>query len=235
MSEHFTIGEVVKKLSSSYPELTVSKVRFLEDEGLISPARSQGGYRKFSPDDVSRLETILHMQKTYFYPLSVIKDKLKALDQGEALEEAADQDLASVPQDLEDKKHPLENIPQILGIEIAFVRKLLEFNLIELTVSPKGRQLVDGKDLQLIKAAYELKRYGVEPRHLRIYVTAAHRESVLFEQVLSTVVSKQINEITPDAQRAFQDTYNSLESLTNSVRGALLKRDIQKEFKDLTM
>ena len=74
--EYLTIGKLVQKLQPTYPDLTVSKVRYLEDEGLLHPLRSTGGYRKYSPKDVARLESILYMQKHRFYPLAVIKEQL---------------------------------------------------------------------------------------------------------------------------------------------------------------
>lgn len=233
--DYQTIGEVVKRLQSNYPDLTVSKVRFLEDEGLISPGRTAGGYRKFSQKDVERLDAILHMQKSYFYPLSIIREKLDELDAGQELEELTQEDTITLPSDIENKKHPIENIPDLLGVKIGFVRELAEYHIVELTMSPKGRNLVDGHDLKLIKAAADLNRYGVGPRHLRQYVTAANRESVIFEQVLSGVVSKQASEITEEDRKRFRETFATLESLTNNVRNALLLRDVRKEFKNLNL
>lgn len=230
-----TIGEVVKRLQGAYPDLTVSKVRFLEDEGLIAPSRTPSGYRKFSQRDIDRLEAILRMQKTYFYPLSIIREKLDEMDSGRELEELAQEDVITLPSDLENKKHPIENIPDILGVEIAFVRTLVQYGVIELTTSPKGRSLVDGHDLKLIKAAAELKRYGVDARHLRMYANAAHRESVVIEQVLSNMVPKQASEISAEDRKRFRETYATLESLINNVRGSFLMRDIRKEFKNLNL
>ena len=83
----YTIGKVVKMLSASFPDLTVSKVRYLESEGLVSPTRTKSGYRTYSDRDVKRLETVLRLQSSCFYPLAVIREKLNALDAGENIEE----------------------------------------------------------------------------------------------------------------------------------------------------
>ena len=80
---YLTIGKVVKRLQSLYPDLTISKVRYLEDEGLLNPSRTPGGYRLYSQRDIKRLETILYLQKNRFLPLSVIKDELDRQDAGE--------------------------------------------------------------------------------------------------------------------------------------------------------
>ena len=80
--DYLTIGEVVQRLEGAYPELSISKVRFLEDEGLVAPERTQGGYRKFSQADVARVEMVLRLQRDHFLPLAVIRDKLSDFDRG---------------------------------------------------------------------------------------------------------------------------------------------------------
>lgn len=120
---YLTIGKVVKRLQNRYPDLSVSKVRYLEDEGLLNPARTPGGYRLYSPRDVKRLETILYLQKTRFLPLSVIKEELERQDRGESVspersfaEPGATQ--VAIPQDDQEtinKLHPIDKMPELTG------------------------------------------------------------------------------------------------------------------------
>lgn len=233
--EYFSIGEVVKRLQLNYPDLSVSKIRYLEEEGLISPRRSASGYRKFSPGDIERLEKILYLQKSYFYPLSVIKEELLREQDANRAKTQVREAKVPLPMGAEDKLHPIDHIPDLIGVDISFVRQLAEFSLIELTLSPKGLNLVDGRDLALIKAAFELKRYGVQPRHLKSYVIGVHRESPIFEAVLSNLVGKQNQELTEEMRQRFEETLESMESLTQAVHSSLLKKEVRKKFTHLDL
>ncbi len=187
---YITIGKVVEKLKPQYPDLSVSKLRFYETEGLLIPSsRTAGGYRLYSARDVERLERILYMQKTKFLPLSVIKDELERSSEISAGTDSMDD--YQVQKELESQMHPLEKIPDLLGVSVAFVRQLADIQAISLTKSPQGRELVSGRDIGLIKACYELKRFGIEPKHLRQYVTAANRETAMFEQALFRFAPRQ--------------------------------------------
>ncbi len=234
--EYKTIGEVVKLLQDKYPGLSLSKVRYLEDEGLLNPSRSASGYRKYSEEDFNRLEKILYYQKQYFYPLSVIKEKLdEEPPNQQAVIDESDLDKISLPDEILNKKHPIENIPYLINVEIGFLRKLNEFGLIKFETSPKGRVLIDGRELELVLYCYELKRFGIEPRHLKLYQTYAHRESVMFEQALNNVVTKLSSEIDDEERAKFYTTYKTLEHLTANIRSALIKKDLREEFKHLNL
>ena len=195
-SGFLTIGKVVKKLQTLYPDLSVSKVRYLQDEGLLTPTRTAGGYRLYSQKDVKRLETILYLQKSRFMPLSVIKEELdrqdKNLEAEQQVQSQADEantsdaqatpeaqsssrqpqpqldgkqisqailgathaDAIVVPVDdpeVVQKYHAIDRIPEIVGCSVGFVRQLSEAGVITLKRSPHGRDLVDGKDLTLIR------------------------------------------------------------------------------------
>lgn len=239
--EYIGIGELVKRLQHNYPDLSVSKVRFLEDEGLISPKRSASGYRKYAPADIERLEKILYLQKSYFYPLSIIKEELDKEESKDQVQQElqsrryTDEARSPLPLGAEEKKHPIEHMPELIGVDIQFVRKLAEFNIITLEMSPKGRTLVDGHLLSLIKTCYELKRFGVEPRHLKSFLLSVQRESLVFETVLSSIVGKQKSEISPEDKQRFALVFNQLEDLTHEVRRSLLKQVLQSEFKNLDL
>ena len=114
---YLTIGKVVKKLQQTYPDLSVSKVRYLQDEGLLNPSRTPSGYRLYSQRDVRRLETILYLQKNRFLPLSVIKEELDRADSGQAPEVEATlgrAETVTLPADDEEtagKLHPIDRMP----------------------------------------------------------------------------------------------------------------------------
>lgn len=230
-AETYTIGKVVKKLSAAYPDLTVSKVRYLEAEGLVTPTRTKSGYRTYTDKDVERLENVLRLQKTCFYPLSVIKEKLDALDEGCRLEELEASPALSEDPSLYEGVHLLEDVPDLVNVPVAFVRSLQEVGLVQIGRSSAGRQLVEGQDLPLIKAAYELKRYGIDPRFLKAHVQRANREVPLFKQVLSSALGRQSSLEDPKTQQSFDALLDHLIELNDTVSDALVRRGIRREFK----
>jgi DNA-binding transcriptional MerR regulator len=248
---YLTIGKVVKRLQAQYPDLSVSKVRYLEDEGLLNPSRTPGGYRLYSQHDIRRLETILYLQKNRFMPLHVIKDELakgdvtltplvtptveaKPDDQGPASEAPApDHDLGNEFQDSPEvlgKFHPLSRMPELLGVSVSFVRGLSVAGVITMRRSPHGRDLVDGRDFPLIRTCEELRRFGIGPKNLRQYVQAANRESGMFEQAL-TVYGRNASggeaRRTPEQQKRYEQAFTRMIDLTNSVRSTLIRRSMR--------
>lgn len=226
---YLTIGKVVKRLQPQYPDLSVSKVRYLEDEGLLNPSRTPGGYRLYSSRDVQRLETILHLQKTRFLPLSVIREELDARGREVSAEEGTPDPVEAslhVGAQEEAELHPMERMPDVAGVSLSFVRKLSECGIIELVRSPQGRDLVRGKDLRLIRACEELRRFGIEPKNLRQYVAAANRESIMFEQAL-VGLSRHQGETDSDRRLRADQAFDRVLSLTNVVRGSLIRRSLK--------
>ena len=230
--ETYTIGKVVKKLSATYPDLTVSKVRYLEGEGLIAPKRTKSGYRTYSEKDVERLETVLRLQQTCFYPLAVIKERLDAQEAGKQLEELEGRGAPGADDEaLLNATHLLENIPDLIAVPVAFVRTLNDAGVLQITRSQNGRQFVSGRDIPLIRAAYELKRYGLDPRFLKSYVQRANREVPLFKQILSSTVGRQGSLDDPKVKQAFDTTLAHLLSLSETVGSSILRRELYQEFK----
>lgn len=230
MSErsYLSIGQVVNLLRNTYPDLSNSKIRFLEDEGLITPHRTPKGYRQYSKEDVSRLEVILHLQKTRYMPLNVIKTKL---DNAESLDALAievgllsNEPIKDSPQESVAKLHPIDEIPDLLGVDISFVRQLIANDLISLVRSPQNRELVDSRDFAIIRACAELGRFGIEPRNLRQYVTAANRESAMYEQVLIAMLSRDDSD--DERQKKLEKAFDRLHNLTESVHVSLLKHRV---------
>ncbi len=238
---YLTIGKVVKKLQQEYPDLSISKVRYLQDEGLLNPSRTPSGYRLYSQRDIRRLETILYLQKTRFLPLSVIREELEKADSGKAPDPVAKgqaelADTITLPVDddeIRDKLHPIDRMPELAGVSASFVRQLSEAGVIKLTRSPHGRDLVDGKDLSLIRVCDELRHFGIGPKNLRQYVIAANRESSMFEQALVVFARKGGGveiEDTEAARARFDQAFSRMLGLTNTVRDELIARRVTKPF-----
>lgn len=227
---YLSIGQVVNLLRGAYPDLSNSKIRFLEDEGLITPHRTPKGYRQYSKEDVDRLEVILHLQKTRYMPLNVIKQRLEnATDLSTLAYEVgllSDVPLKTEPKETKQKLHPIETIPDMLGVEISFIRSLAENDLIRIIKSPQNRELVDGRDFPIIRYCSELSRFHIEPRNLRQYVSSANRESSMFEQVLVSMLGMDTSDDERDAK--LERAFKKLHDLTEGVHTALLKNRVFK-------
>ena len=225
---YLSIGQVVNFLRGAYPDLSNSKIRFLEDEGLITPHRTPKGYRQYSKEDVDRLEVILHLQKTRYMPLNVIKQKLdSATDLSTLAYEVgllSDLPMKQEPKETQQKLHPIEDIPDLLGIEISFIRALADNDLIRIVRSPQNRELVDGRDFKIIRLCAELNRFHIEPRNLRQYVVSANRESPMFEQVLIAMMGSDDSDDERD--KKLERAFTKLHDLTDGVHTALLKNRV---------
>lgn len=226
-ASYLTIGKVVKRLQPQYPDLTVSKVRYLEDEGLLNPSRTPGGYRLYSSRDIKRLENILYLQKNRFMPLSVIREELDRLDDpSQAVVVHHDEHvLSSDDEETINKFHPIDRMPELLGVSASFVRSLSDAGVLSLRRSPHGRDLVDGHDFPLIRIADHLRHYGIGPKNLRQYVTAARRESTMFEQAL-VVYGRTSDEDPQRRHDAYEKALDQMLYLTNELRDELIKGSI---------
>lgn len=237
---YLTIGKVVKKLQQRYPDLSISKVRYLQDEGLLNPSRTPSGYRLYSQRDVRRLERILYLQKNRFLPLSVIREELEREESGEAPVEDSHAERVTLPVDDEEvtgKLHPIDRMPELVGASVTFVRQLSEAGVIRLVRSPHGRDLVDGQDFGLIRLCDELRHFGIGPKNLRQYVTAANRESAMFDQALVSYARKGggVEIVDTEAARArYDQALSRVLGLTNAVRDELISRRVARPFKEAT-
>jgi DNA-binding transcriptional MerR regulator len=189
------IGEVLGQLRQDFPGISIPKIRFLEDKGLIHPERTPAGYRKFSSDDVDRLRYILTMQRDHYLPLKVIGEHLDAIDRG--LEPPPiDSVVPTVPKvalasdgmpsaesfaSNSDLRLSRKELLKTAGIADELLAQLETYGLVKATRS--GHYGAD--DLVIATAALELAGYGFEPRHLRAFKTAADREVGLVEQVVA--------------------------------------------------
>lgn len=230
--DYMTIGEVVDRLVSTYPDLSISKLRFLEDEGLVSPERTPGGYRKFTQADLQRVELVLRLQKEHFLPLAVIREKLADFDRGRIPPElrqgaAVVAEPVALPLD-EAETMAIDDAPGALGVPVSFVRELAEFGLLEIVEGDRGDEIARG-DVAIVHATWDLRRFGVEPRHLRMYETFADREAAFFSQILMPAFRHR----TPETRQKLIEALTELTSLTDELKGRLLRRALGRVFEDL--
>lgn len=230
--DYMTIGEVVERLSNTYPGLSISKIRFLEEEGLVTPERTPGGYRKFTQADLSRIELILRLQKEHFLPLAVISEKLEEFDRGKMPTELRDSgaapEAATLPFE-EAQSVRVDDVPNSLGLPLSFIEELVEFGLI-VPDDEDGDRVLKADDVSVAHACWDLRRFGVEPRHLRMYETFAEREATLFSQILMPTFRHR----TPETRQKLLDTLTDLTRLTSDLKSHLLRRAVSSTFEDVS-
>ncbi|MET8956211.1 transcriptional regulator FtsR [Streptomyces sp. NPDC004393] len=188
-----SIGTVLNVLREEFPEVTVSKIRFLESEGLIEPQRTPSGYRKFSARDVERLGHVLRMQRDHYLPLKVIREHLDALERGEEVRlpslgrprDAGDgellEDLLGEPEAAPAARIDRDELMTGAGISAEQLAEWESYGL----VTPLVEGIYDAEAVTLATLLAELGRHGIEPRHLRVMKAAADREAGLVDQVVA--------------------------------------------------
>jgi len=227
-----SIGEVLVNVKTEFPDITISKIRFLESEGLITPERTPSGYRKFYPDDVERLKSILRLQRDEYLPLKVIKERLLKADSGEdedepTLEQATSgidtdgggEDLAEAPTGLQ---MSLEEMAAATGVDRERIKELEQFGIV-CTHGPEGGRYYDGDDYVTLSIVKDFLRFGIEPRHLTMYKHFADRESAFFE----ALVAPPLRQKNPDARRAATQTLGELTTTSRKFKQALLRNALR--------
>ena len=221
-----TIGEVLAVLRDDFPDVTISKIRYLETEDLVHPQRTPSGYRKFSRADVSRLRYVLTAQRDHYLPLRVIKDHLEALDRGEPLPPNAATTATLPPSSREDGAEvgvpPLtpEQFARAAGLEPEQLADCVQFGL--LATDADGRH--PAGDLPVARAAAGLARHGIEPRHLRVYRTGVEREAGLVEQLVAPVLRARSEEARTRATEKLRE----LAALSAQLHTALLEARLRE-------
>jgi DNA-binding transcriptional MerR regulator len=170
-----SIGAVLAELRAEFPDVTISKIRFLEAEGLVQPGRTPSGYRQFTHADVERLRFVLRAQRDQYLPLKVIKEHLSAADRGISPGPRADV-TEHVPQRL-----TRENLLATAGIDAATLAELEQYGLIK----PGPAGFYESADAELAQVVKAMAEYGIEPRHLRAFRVSADREVGLIEQIVT--------------------------------------------------
>ena len=212
-----TIGAVCRRLAEEFPDVSISKIRYLEDQGLLAPRRTQGGYRLYGEEDVERLRTILRLQRDEFLPLRVIRDELTAAGRGRR-DRKKSQAAAGLRARLETPTIDLDELCERSGAEPAFVRELEAFGLVE----PEGDGYHEA-DAEIATVCGRLARYGVEPRNLRAIRTAVERESALLEALVAPAVRSR----NPERRQAGLEDLEALAGLTLELSQLLFWRGLR--------
>lgn len=213
----FTIGQVLALLNPEFPDLSPSKLRFLEEQGLIEPQRTPAGYRKFSEQDVQRTRVILELQRDQYLPLRVIRDYLEQLDQGKtpSLPQAQPSVEKLVP------RNPVRLTKVALMSETGISAGLLQEAQ---TLMLIAKEPFEASDLEIARAIVHLQRFGISPRHLRGLKASADREIGIIEGVVAPVLGK--NEAASKSRAAHYA--KEIENQFATIRGELIKSVISK-------
>jgi DNA-binding transcriptional MerR regulator len=213
----FTIGQVLSVLNPDFPDLSPSKLRFLEEQGLIEPQRTPAGYRKFSEQDVQRTRVILELQRDQYLPLRVIREYLEQLDSGKSPNLPQVQASVSKLQ----AKNPIKLTKVALMSETGISAGLLQEAQ---TLTLIAKEPFEASDVEIARAIVHLQRFGISPRHLRGLKASAEREIGIIEGVVAPVLGK--NE--PASKSRAAHYAQEIENQFATIRGELIKSVISK-------
>jgi DNA-binding transcriptional MerR regulator len=241
-AKSLTIGAVCKALQQEFPEISISKIRYLEDQKLLTPRRTPGGYRLYSGSDVSRLRTILRLQRDEFLPLRVIRQELAA---GRSTEESAPAGgaggagaaAAAAPDgrpgaalrrltfSLRDRGalYSLEDVVEETGAEPRLVQELEDFGIVRGELRG-GTRYYDETEREIVRAVTELARYGVAGRNLRVFRTSAEREAALLQQILAPSLRSR----NPERRKEAVEALENLAAVASHLKHLLLVRDLRR-------
>jgi len=231
-----TIGAVCKALSQEFPDISISKIRYLEDQKLLAPRRTPGGYRLYGQSDVSRLRTILRLQRDEFLPLRVIRQELAA---GRADDAQPEPSAGSVPADaarpgaalrrltfsIQDRGalYSLEDVMEETGAEARLIGELEDFGIVKGELRD-GTRYYDETEREIVRAAGELARYGVAGRNLRVFKTSAEREAALLQQLLAPSLRSR----NPERRKEAIEALENLAAVASHLKHLLLVRDLRR-------
>jgi DNA-binding transcriptional MerR regulator len=233
-----TIGAVCKALSQEFPDISISKIRYLEDQKLLAPRRTPGGYRLYSTNDVSRLRTILRLQRDEFLPLRVIRQELAAGRSEPEVAKSAPSDGAVAAPDARPgaalrrltfsiaqrgSLYSLEDVVEDTGADPRLVAELEDFGIIK--GDPRGgTKYYDETEREIVRAVTELSRYGVAGRNLRVFKTSAERESALLQQILAPALRSR----NPERRKEAVEALENLAAVASHLKHLLLVRDLRR-------
>ncbi|RSM65572.1 MerR family transcriptional regulator [Actinoplanes sp. ATCC 53533] len=220
-----SIGEVLAQLRTEFPDTTISKLRFLEAEGLVDPQRTASGYRKYSWNDVARLRFVLTAQRDQYLPLRVIREQLEAQERGDDTLAHRRPSLvavgseAEVPAETADTRVSRADLVERTGIAEQMLTELEQLSLV--TSRPPG--WYDGDAVVIVEAVVGLVRHGLELRHLRAFRTGADREVGLFAQLLTPLMRQH----DPAARARAAETARELQALSQRLHAALVRAGLR--------
>ena len=230
-----TIGTVCKALAQEFPDISISKIRYLEDQKLLTPRRTPGGYRLYTQGDVARLRTILRMQRDEFLPLRVIRQELAT---GRAGDDAATTPVAGKRGGREGMRpwrtsvsvreatgalYSLEDVLEETSADGKLVGELEEYGVIKGELRG-GVRYFDETEREIIGAVAELARYGVGGRNLRVFRSSADREATLLQQILAPALRSR----NPQRRKEAVEALENLAAVATHLKHLLLVRDLRK-------
>jgi DNA-binding transcriptional MerR regulator len=222
-----TIGAVCKILQNEFDEVSISKIRYLEDQKLLNPRRTSGGYRLYSQSDVERLRTILRLQRDEFLPLRVIRQELAAgndmiLSDGDR-KPAGGGVRRAILVDTARTYLTLEEVVEETGAREELVGELENFGIVQ-PEKRDGKVVYDETDREIVRAANELSRVGVGARNLRIFRSSADREAQLLEALLGPSLRSR----NPERRKEALQSLESLAATVSHLKHLLLVRDLRR-------
>jgi len=215
-----SIGDVLSLLQDEFPDISISKIRYLESQGLVSPSRARSGYRQFDDDDVAVLRWVLRQQRDHFLPLRVIREKLDAGDVDESAGDApvvrrrVQDPLAGIDTTV---SLDVNELARAAGLDESDIAELESFGLVVATRTGRASRY-DGSALLMARLAARFAELGMEPRHLRMFKVAADREAGVLEQLVAPHVGS--------GHDAAADRLRELVELGGDVRALLLRREL---------
>lgn len=231
-----TIGAVCKALDQEFPDISISKIRYLEDQKLLAPRRTPGGYRLYSAGDVQRLRTILRLQRDEFLPLRVIRQELASGRAGSEVEApAAPEGGGGASGSVRNRRRPsvtapsngalysLDDVIEETRADPRMVSELEEYGVIKGEIRA-GTKYFDETEREIVRAVTELARYGVGGRNLRAFRTSADREAALLQQILAPALRSRNVKRRKEAIEALEN----LAAVTTHLKHLLLIRDLRK-------
>ncbi len=225
-----TIGAVCKSLAGEFPDISISKIRYLEDQKLISPRRTPGGYRLYGEGDVARLRTILRMQRDEFLPLRVIRNELAAGRTQEPVPGRSGRDggMRSWQRSVSvsgssGALYTTQEVLQDTSADEDLVRELVEYGVVKGQMRA-GARCFDETEREIIGAVAELARYGVGGRNLRVFRSSADREASLLQQILAPALRSR----NPERRKEAVEALESLAAVTTHLKHLLLVRDLRQ-------
>jgi DNA-binding transcriptional MerR regulator len=213
-----TIGAVCRLLREEFPEISISKIRYLEDQGLLAPRRTPGRYRLYADDDVDRLRTILRLQRDEFLPLRVIRQELASATGRDRVRRAGRSALSE-----EQEEIGLGELCERAGVTAAFARELDEYGLIE-SRTDGGERLYHAGEAEVTAVCAKLARFGIDARHLRAFRTAADREIGL----LSAIVAPALRSRNPERRQSGVEDLQDLAELAQELSQLLFSRALRR-------
>jgi DNA-binding transcriptional MerR regulator len=224
-----TIGAVCKILQSEFDDVSISKIRYLEDQKLLSPRRTSGGYRLYSQSDVERLRTILRLQRDEFLPLRVIRQELASGGDlvlggdGAERKPAAGGVRRAILVDTSRAYLTLEEIVEETGAREELIRELENYGIVQ-PEKREGKTVYDETDREIVRAASELSRVGVGARNLRVFRSSADREAQLLEALLGPSLRSR----NPERRKEALQSLESLAATVSHLKHLLLVRDLRR-------